>query len=260
LDGSLLEHLLITYCHQGYTNFTANLGLVYANDLAILDMSDMSNMQWVNQFTPTATQTIAPVPTCELNFPSTNVGTGGNPVAALPAIVYDDSNSSEAKKLGFSISFSTVAFLGIVGAGIWYFHRKRKRTKADTPYWLPGMGNDNTNAGHELGIYPPANHSRTTDYPMFVYDPEGEKKKKGDIALPDSEPESRTYAASDQEDWRAKEEELRPSDGRPLPKHTSLWNRVRGLGDSSTDHDDQAGLIKGADKHGWTRLEDYDED
>ncbi|KAI8579863.1 hypothetical protein K450DRAFT_240687 [Umbelopsis ramanniana AG] len=220
-----------------------------------------SPWKWVTQFTPTATQTIAPVPACALSFPSTNVGTGGNPVPALPPIIYNEGSSSDAKKLGFSISFSTVAFLAIVGAGIWYFYRRRKRTKASTPYWLPGMGNDNTSTGHELGVYPPANHSRTTDYPMFVYDPEGEKnKKKGEIALHEGEPESRTYAASDQQDWRAKEEEIRPSDGRPLPKHSTLWNKVRGLGDSSTDHDDQAGLIKGADKNGWTRLEDYDED
>ncbi|KAI9284570.1 hypothetical protein BC943DRAFT_55778 [Umbelopsis sp. AD052] len=242
----------------GYTNFTSETKFTYTNELAILDMSSWT---WVSQFTATPTQTIAPVLTCEFAFPSTNVGTGGNPILPLDPIVYNNSGSSEAKKLGFGISFSTVAFLAIVGAGIWYFYRRRKRTKASTPYWLPGMGNDNSNTGHELGVYPPANHSRTTDYPMFVYDPEGEKnKKKGEIALHEGEPDSRTYTASDQHDWRAKEEEIRPSDGRPLPKHSSLWNRVRGLGDSSTDHDDQAGLIKGADKQGWTRLEDYDED
>ncbi|KAG2176091.1 hypothetical protein INT44_000570 [Umbelopsis vinacea] len=249
---------LIALYFQGYTNFTSETKFTYTNELAILDMSSWT---WVSQFTATPTQTIAPVLTCEFAFPSTNVGTGGTPILPLDPIVYNNSGSSEAKKLGFGISFSTVAFLAIVGAGIWYFYRRRKRTKASTPYWLPGMGNDNSNTGHELGVYPPANHSRTTDYPMFVYDPEGEKnKKKGEIALHEGEPDSRTYTASDQHDWRAKEEEIRPSDGRPLPKHSSLWNRVRGLGDSSTDHDDQAGLIKGADKQGWTRLEDYDED
>lgn len=225
--------------------------------MAILDMTSWT---WVAQFTPTATQTIAPVPTCEFRFRPDSVGTGGGAVTPLPAIVYNDSNSSEAKKLGFGISFSSFAFLAIIGGAIYYFYRRRKRSKGSTPYWLPGMGNDNSNTGHELGVYPPANHSRTTDYPMFVYDPEGEQKKNkgGEIALPTTEPESRTYAASDQEDWRAREEERRPSDGKSLQKHTSLWNRVRGLGDGPSDHDDEAGLIKGADKSGWTKLEDYD--
>lgn len=224
--------------------------------MAILDMSTWT---WVQQFTPTATQTNTPVPSCEFRFQASNVGTGGSPVTPLPAIVYNNSDNSEAKKLGIGISFSTVAFLAIIGGGVYLFIRRRKRTKGSTPYWLPGMGNDNSSTGHELGVYPPANHSRMTDYPMFVYDPEGEQKKKGEIALP-ADPESRTYSASDQEDWRAKEEERRPSDGRSLPKHTSLWNKVRGLGDSSNDHDDQTALIKGADKNGWTKLEDYDDD
>ncbi|CAM0137150.1 Host cell factor 2 [Umbelopsis sp. WA50703] len=241
----------------GFTQILNSQQELYANDLAILDMSQWA---WVSSFTTSTTQNAQPTPLCSFSF-SPGVGeTGDSPInPQAPVIVGGSSNSDEAKKLGFGISFSTVAFLAILGGGIYFLYRRRRRSKSSIPYWLPGMGNEPSSAGHDIGIYPPADHSRTTDYPMFVYDPEGDKKK-GEIALPAEDSNTRTYTASDDvEEWRAKEEERRPSNGKALPQHSSLWNKVRGLGTNSSGQDDEASLIKGADKNGWQRLEDYED-
>ncbi|KAG2176871.1 hypothetical protein INT43_007525, partial [Umbelopsis isabellina] len=241
----------------GFTQINADYKFdLYANDLAILDMSQW---QWVNSFTTSTAQNTQPTPLCTFPFTLPDGQTGDSPITPQAPVIVGGSNSDEAKKLGFGISFSTVAFLAILGGAAYFVFKRRRRSKTTTPYWLPGMGNDPSNTGHDLGIYPPADHSRTTDYPMFVYDPEGDKKKNGKIALPAEDSNTRTYSASDVEDWRAKEEERRPSDGKALPQHSSLWNKVRGLGGNSSGHDDEAGLIKGADKSGWQRLEDFED-
>lgn len=220
----------------------------------------MSKWQWVSSFSPSTDQNAQPTPSCSFSFAPSVGQTGESPVSPpAPPVIVGGSNSDEAKKLGFGISFSTVAFLAILGGAAYFVFKRRRRSKTTTPYWLPGMGNDPSNTGHDLGIYPPADHSRTTDYPMFVYDPEGDKKKGGKIALPAEDSNTRNYSASDVEDWRAKEEERRPSDGKALPQHNTLWNKVRGLGGNSSGHDDEAGLIKGADKSGWQRLEDMED-
>ncbi|KAI9008922.1 hypothetical protein CLU79DRAFT_775881 [Phycomyces nitens] len=206
----------------------------YTNDVGILDMS---SWKWVNKISKqdTTTTSASSTPTCWFSFPSFPLSSQTNGTAPLP---YDSSvilnpflqekkaEKVEEKKKGFGISFGLVAFLLVLGGGIYYLRRQRRKARTLNPRWLPGGVANSRATGFE---------ERRNDYPLFVYGNRVEKGSDNDVAsttaIPPSTTGVRTYTASDNDEWERSlgNDQGHPVDNQPLPRHVDIWDRMENL-------------------------------
>ncbi|ORY99871.1 hypothetical protein BCR43DRAFT_484428 [Syncephalastrum racemosum] len=138
-------HQAVTYGNYmlvmlGYTDFNANDGHTYTNDISILDMS---TWQWVDSIN---TQTTAPPsaqPSCRFTMPhmpddgSDGGGDDGNELPYDPTVI-SNPNSSNVTAKAVGASLGVAGFLCIVGGFAFFLYRQRKDSRTPSPRWLPG--------------------------------------------------------------------------------------------------------------------------
>ncbi|KAL0076024.1 hypothetical protein J3Q64DRAFT_1753755 [Phycomyces blakesleeanus] len=236
----------------GYTSEeTTAEAATYTDDVGILDMT---SWKWVNKISKQVVTSdtnnggsSAANPTCWFNFPSFPLANQANGTAPVP---YDSSvilnpflaqeNTSheekveETKKKGFGISFGLFGFLLILGAGIFYLRRQRRKARTLNPRWLPGGVSNSRPSGFE---------ERRNDYPLFVYGNRVEKNGNEDNTVPATGATAtttatpppttgvRTYTASDNDEWERSlgNQHANPVDNQPLPRHVDVWDRMHSL-------------------------------
>ncbi|KAG0174197.1 hypothetical protein DFQ29_007571 [Apophysomyces sp. BC1021] len=203
----------------------------YANDMGILDMDEW---KWVTSMSHQDPVYPTYQPSCRFEFPdppSVPQSAGNHPLPYDPTVISNPNQGSDddddKKKKGFGISFGLLAFLLALGAAVYYFLRVRKNARTLNPRWMPGALSPENSAYRDI--------NNRNDYPLFVYNNE-KKDEENAAATTTGAAGIRTYTASDHDQW---ERELgqdceRPVDGRPLSRHTDIWNRMRDL--NATDN------------------------
>ncbi|KAG0187230.1 hypothetical protein DFQ28_006695 [Apophysomyces sp. BC1034] len=217
----------------GITNVDESTGkpTAYANDMGILDMDEW---KWVTSMSHQDPVYPTYQPSCRFEFPdppSVPQSAGNHPLPYDPTVISNPNQGSDddddKKKKGFGISFGLLAFLLALGAAVYYFLRVRKNARTLNPRWMPGALSPENSAYRDI--------NNRNDYPLFVYNNE-KKDEENAAATTTGAAGIRTYTASDHDQW---ERELgqdceRPVDGRPLSRHTDIWNRMRDL--NATDN------------------------
>ncbi|ORZ02348.1 hypothetical protein BCR43DRAFT_6742 [Syncephalastrum racemosum] len=200
---------------------------MYTNEVAILDTK---KWEWVKS-APAGQSTAPGTPSCSLDFPNfPEAGTYGGD-AAKP---YDPTvikNPRAPKGLSTQNKAITVVFalLGaaLIGGLIWWcLRRQRRQARATNPRWLPGAIANNKSSSNNSS-------ASNNDYPLFVYNNLDDNEK----AIGGDKDTTKTYTATDHAQWeRALDQDAeRPEDGRPMTRHSELWERMRNLSENHTE-------------------------
>ncbi|KAI8139751.1 hypothetical protein BJV82DRAFT_243117 [Fennellomyces sp. T-0311] len=229
------SHGVVTYGNYmivlyGYTNMGTYAGTKYPIYTKKVDILDMHSWKWVRSISHQDNPTAKADAGCTFSFPKfpddTSLTQGDHPMEYDPTVIANPNKASNgARNKGLAIGLSIFGILLIIGGFFFYRRRQRKKARALNPRWLPGAI-----TSHKGGA--------NNDYPLFVYNNADQKdatdeKKPPRLSLDNDSDGMRTYTANDHDNWaRALDQDPeRPEDGRPMSRHTEVWERMRSLHD-----------------------------
>lgn len=223
------DYMLIMFgLSNGTVDAQGTFNPTYVNEVTILDTN---KWEWVTS-APAGQSTTLGTPSCSLDFPDfpEDKDTFGGD-AAKP---YDPTvikNPRSPKGLSTQNKAITIVFclLGaaLIGGLIWWFlRRQRRQARATNPRWLPGALANNKSSSNNSS-------ASNNDYPLFVYNNHDDNEK----AIGRDKETTKTYTATDHAQWeRALDQDAeRPEDGRPMTRHSELWERMRNLSENHAD-------------------------
>ncbi|KAI9272443.1 hypothetical protein BY458DRAFT_508820 [Sporodiniella umbellata] len=195
---SLSEYMVVVLGKLDDANFNSNVSVL-----------DMNQWNWVSKVDGNKLNAQASTSSCQFDLKNLDKSVF-QPYNYDLSIVQNPRlfvNTDEPKKKGLGIGFGLFVFLLIAAA--LYLYRRRRMTKkkaALNPRWMRTMSSTKKGDG----------------YPMFVYNKDLDKPNQ----LPLTNPQAKTYTASDHEQW---EQELNSAYNDKSTASQDIWKRMHNL-------------------------------